>query len=111
MRAHAHDHDIPGKRRRVKRKLITRTTPPTPPLTPPPAPPSPPTNPNLHYEAPWTDSWHHRHCEHKHRTLIEAAKCAAPYGCGWYVFAVENDLPRQLDDEEDEIVNAYRFRK
>jgi hypothetical protein len=108
MRAHAHDNeDIPAKRRRAKRKLITRTTPPTP----PPAPPSPPTNPNVHYEAAWTDSWQHRRCMHKHRTLIEAARCAMPHACGWYVFAVENDEGRQLSEEEDETVNRFRFRR
>jgi hypothetical protein len=39
---------------------------------------------------------------HKHRTLIEAAQCAMPHACGWYVFAVENDEGRQLSEEEDE---------
>jgi hypothetical protein len=48
---------------------------------------------------------------HKHRTLIEAARCAKPHGCGWYVFAVENDEGRQLSEEEDEIVNGFRFRR
>jgi hypothetical protein len=47
---------------------------------------------------------------HKHRTLIEAARCAEPHACGWYVFAVENDEGRQLNEEEDELVNGFRFR-
>jgi hypothetical protein len=38
---------------------------------------------NLHYEAAWTESWSHRRCMHKHRTLIEAANCAMPHGAGW----------------------------
>jgi hypothetical protein len=106
MRAHAHNNeDIPKRRRRAKRKLITRTTPPPPP------PPAPPANPNTHYEAGWSDSWQHRRCMHKHQTLIEAARCAKPHGCGWYVFAVENDEGRQLSEEEDEIVNGFRFRR
>jgi hypothetical protein len=32
-----------------------------------------------------------------------------PTGAGWYVFAVENDEPRQLLDAEEKIVNRYRF--
>jgi hypothetical protein len=47
---------------------------------------------------------------HAHLTLIEAAKCAMPYGCGWYVFAVENGKERQLNDNEDELVNHFRFK-
>lgn len=66
-------------------------------------------NLNLHYEAAWTDSWTHRHCFHRHPTLIEAAKCAMPHGAGWYVFAVNGQTPRQLTDAEDEIVNEFRF--
>ena len=31
---------------------------------------------------------------HEHETLIEAARCAMPYGAGWYVIAVENGTPR-----------------
>ncbi len=108
MRAHAHNHDdIPGKKRRAKRKLTTRTAPPPPPPVPP--APAPPANPNTHYEAAWTDSWHHRRCMHRHRTLIEAAQCAKPHGCGWYVFAVEDGEGRELIEQEDEIVNRFRF--
>ncbi len=76
---------------------------------PPPPPPGPPLNPDLHYEAGWTDSWSHRRCLHIHRTLTEAAECAMPTGAGWYVFAVENGEPRQLRDAEEKFVNRYRF--
>jgi hypothetical protein len=64
---------------------------------------------NAYYEAGWTDSWSHRHCLHEHRTLLEAAACAAPHGAGWYVFAIEDGNPRQLKTAEDEIVNEFRF--
>jgi hypothetical protein len=64
---------------------------------------------NLHYEAAWTESWSHRRCMHAHRTLIEAAKCAMPQGAGWYVFAVECGMPRELTDAEDKVVNEFRF--
>jgi len=66
-------------------------------------------NLDLHYEAAWTDSGSHRYCCHRHRTLIEAAKCAMPNGAGWYVFAVNGGTPRQLTDAEDQVVNAFRF--
>lgn len=64
---------------------------------------------NTHYEAGWTESWSHRRCLHEHQTLIEAAKCAMPRGAGWYVFAVENGTPRELDETEESIVNKFRF--
>jgi len=32
-----------------------------------------------------------------------------PTGAGWYVVAVENGEPRELREEEDEVVNRYRF--
>jgi hypothetical protein len=32
-----------------------------------------------------------------------------PTGAGWYVFAVEDEEPRALRDDEDEIVNHFRF--
>jgi hypothetical protein len=64
---------------------------------------------NLHYEAAWTDSWSHRRCLHEHQTLIEAAKCAMPQGPAWYVFAVEGCTPRELNEEEQRIVNEFRF--
>jgi hypothetical protein len=51
------------------------------------------------------------HCDHNHATLIEAAQCAEPTGCGWYVIAVQDGQARQLTDEEDEIVNGFRFRR
>jgi hypothetical protein len=66
-------------------------------------------NLNLHYEAAWTDSGSFRRCLHRHQTLIEAAKCAMPYGAGWYVFAVNGGTPRQLTDAEDAVVNEFRF--
>ena len=64
---------------------------------------------NLHYEAAWTDSWSHRRCLHEHRTLMDAANCAMPQGAGWYVFAVEGDAPRELNDGEEAVVNKFRF--
>ena len=64
---------------------------------------------NTHYEAGWTDSWSHRRCEHAHHSLIDAAKCAMPHSAGWYVFAVDIDGPCELTDEEDRVVNRYRF--
>ena len=41
---------------------------------------------------------------------MEAAECAMLTGCGWYVFAVENDRERQLTEDEEEIVNRFRFK-
>ena len=64
---------------------------------------------NLHYEAAWTDSWSHRRCLHEHQTLIDAARCAVPHGAGWYVFAVESGTPRELDADEEDAVNGFRF--
>jgi hypothetical protein len=64
---------------------------------------------NLHYEAAWTDSWSHRRCLHEHHTLIDAANCAMPHGAGWYVFAVESGTPRELDAQEEDAVNEFRF--
>lgn len=32
---------------------------------------------------------------------IEAATCAMPHGAGWYVFAVEDETPRQLSETEE----------
>jgi|ERR1700674_225068 len=64
---------------------------------------------NLHYEAAWTESWSHRRCQHEHRTLIDAAKCATPHGAGWYVFAVESGTARELDAAEEDAVNEFRF--
>jgi hypothetical protein len=55
---------------------------------------------NAYYEAGWTDSWSHRRCLHEHRTLLEAAACAAPHGAGWYIFTVEEGNPRQLKPSE-----------
>jgi hypothetical protein len=104
---------MPAYARRIN-KPVKRVPKPKlhkPRTAPPPPPPSPPTNPNIHYEAGWTDSWSHRRCMHKHQTLIEAAQCAMPTGPGWYVFAVENDEGRELSEKEDEIVNGYRFRE
>jgi hypothetical protein len=64
---------------------------------------------NVHYEAAWTDSGCHRRCGHAHQTLIDAANCAMPQGAGWYVFALEDGMPRQLTEDEDGIVNRFRF--
>jgi hypothetical protein len=63
----------------------------------------------IHYEAAWTDSWSHRRCLHQHKTLLDAAECAMPTGAGWYVFAVENGSPRDLNETEDLAVNKFRF--
>ena len=104
MRAWAPKNNKPFERKVSKRKRTTRTTPP-----PPPSPPSSPPHANIHYEAGCTHSWQHRRCWHKHRSLIEAAKCAMPTGAGWYVFAVEDEEPRALRDDEDEILNRFRF--
>jgi hypothetical protein len=32
-----------------------------------------------------------------------------PQGAGWYVFAVENGEPRELNETEETIVNEFRF--
>jgi hypothetical protein len=61
------------------------------------------------YEAGWTESWTHRRRMHKHPTLIEAAKCAMQHSAGWHVFAVERDMPRELTDAEDKVVNEFRL--
>jgi hypothetical protein len=109
MRAHAPKHeDFPARKRRSKRKLLTRTPPP-----PPPAPPAPPTTPDLHYEAGWTDRSLRQldRCFHKHSTLIEATQCAMAKRCGSYVFAVEKDKERELNEKEDKIVNGFRLKK
>jgi hypothetical protein len=106
MRAYARRTSRPGKfSKRKPKKYRTVEAPP-----PPPTPPAPPL-PNIHYEAGWNDSWSFRRCLHEHRTLLEAAKCGKPQGCGWYVFAVENGEPRQLHDAEEEIVDHFRYGK
>jgi hypothetical protein len=103
MRAFAHRVNKPLKRASKRPLSRLRTAPPPPPPT------RPPLNPDVQYEAGWTDSWSHRRCLHKHRTLSEAAECAMPTGAGWYVLAVENGEPRQLRDAEEKLVNRYRF--
>jgi hypothetical protein len=65
--------------------------------------------PNIYYAAAWTDSWHHRHCLHKHKTLIEAAECAMPNGAAWYIFAIEGTMFRQLTRAEERALNEFRF--
>jgi hypothetical protein len=64
---------------------------------------------DIHYEAAWTESWIHQRCFHAHRTLLEAAKCAMPNGAGWYVLAVDHGTPRELNQEEDNLVDRFRF--
>ena len=103
MRAYARRTNKPVKK--VWKRKKYRTVEP-----PPPAPPAPPL-PNIYYEVGWNDSWSFRRCLHEHKTIVEAAKCGMPQVCGWYVFAVENSVPRQLTDAEDEIVNRFRFGK
>ena len=111
MRAYARRTNRPRKfSKRKQSRYRTVVPPPPPPPTPPALPPAPP-SPNIYYEAGWNDSWQFRRCLHEHRTLSEAARCARPHGCGWYVFAVENSVPRQLTDAEDEIVDRLRFGK
>jgi hypothetical protein len=52
MRASARKHSDPSAHRRTpKRKQTRRTT------TPPPPPPSTPPNPNIYYEAGWTEAY------------------------------------------------------
>lgn len=105
MRAWA-PKDEHRRSRRSKRQLKTRIAPPPP---PPPAPPAAPPTPNLHYEAAWSDSWSFRRCFHEHKTVLEAAACAKPNGCGWYVIGVENGEPRPLWYGENAIVDRFRF--
>jgi hypothetical protein len=69
------------------------------------------TQTRTHYEAGWTDSWSHRRCLHKHRTLEAAAKCATKYGAVGYVFAVEGGVGRELRATEENVVHAIRFGK
>jgi len=105
MRAWAPRRGNRRAKRTSKRKLTTRTAPP-----PLPAPPAlPPPRPYLHFEGAWTDSWCHRRCEHEHETILEAAQCALPHGCGWYVIAVEDNKPRGLSYKEEKIVDRFRF--
>ena len=107
MRAYARRTSRPGKFSKKRKSKKYRTVEPPP---PPPTPPAPPV-PNISYEAGWTDSWSHRRCYHVHWTLLEAAECGMQHGCGWYVFASEGHVPRQLNDAEEEIVNRLRFGK
>jgi hypothetical protein len=40
--------------------------------------------------------------------LVEAAECAMPHGCGWYVVAVEFEvIIRDLTETEEEVVNRF----
>jgi hypothetical protein len=64
-----------------------------------------------HYEAGFSDSFQHRRCFHKHRTLEAAVKCAMPYGLYGYVFAVEGGVGRELKETEKRVVRAIRFGK
>jgi hypothetical protein len=114
MRAYARRTNRP--RKFSKRKLSKSRTlePPPPPPPPPPAlPPVPPALPllNVYYECGWSDSWQFRRCMHIHPTIREAVQCGMQYRPYSYVFAVENSVPRQLNDAEDEIVNHFRFGK
>jgi hypothetical protein len=66
--------------------------------------------PPRYYEAAWSDSSCYCRCFHTHPTLIEAAKCGASHP-GFYVIAVETGEARELTEDEDKIVNAFRFSK
>ena len=61
---------------------------------------------NVYHEAAWTDSWCHRHCLHAHQNAHRRSKMRH---AGWYVFAVESGRPRELNDEEEDVVNKFRF--
>jgi hypothetical protein len=54
----------------------------------------------LYYFAAWTDSGCLLGCEHQHETVISAVACSAPVA-GGYVIAVEDDVLRALDDQEE----------
>ncbi len=63
---------------------------------------------NVVYEGAWTDSWCHRRCLHRHGTIAQAAECAFPEGPAWYVFAVENGKPRELNETEERTLEEFR---
>jgi hypothetical protein len=63
----------------------------------------------LRYEGAWTESWCHRRCWHRHKTLLEAGQCVKPQGAGWYVLAVEGGTAGELTAEEDAVVDGFRF--
>ena len=42
--------------------------------------------------------------------FLEAAQCAMPHECGWYLTGVENGEPRGPTDQEEHIMNRFRFR-
>jgi hypothetical protein len=68
----------------------------------------PETIPNLFYEGAWTESWCRRRCQHRHRTVAEAAECAVLEGPAWYVFAVQDGKPRQLTNTEERSLQELR---
>lgn len=62
----------------------------------------------LTYEGAWTESWCHRRCQHRHKTIAEAAECVSPQGPTWYVFAVENGRARELTAVEQSRLEEFR---
>jgi hypothetical protein len=60
------------------------------------------------YEAAWSDSSCYCRCFHTHPTLIEAAKCGASHP-GFYVIAIETGETRELTEDENKIVDGFRF--
>jgi len=60
------------------------------------------------YEGAWTESWCHRRCQHRHKTIEEAAECVSPQGPAWYVFAVENGRARELSAVEQSSLEEFR---
>lgn len=57
---------------------------------------------NIYYFAAWTDSGCLLGCDHEHKTVAEALDCDSEMrNAGSYVVAVENGLPRALNDEEE----------
>jgi hypothetical protein len=110
MKAYARRTNRPTRKFSKRKQSKYHTVePPPPPPTPPAQPPAPPF-PNVYYEAGWSDSWQFRRCMHIHPTIREAVQCGMEYRPYSYVFAVENSVPRQLNDEEDEIANRLRSR-
>jgi hypothetical protein len=50
-----------------------------------------------------------RDLSHEHPTPVEAAKSPMPHRCAWYVIAVQGGAVRELTEEEERIMNEFRF--